>query len=178
MATNTWMHMQCNDATWSPDKERKPTKMETTGTVWIMPGEWIFSGESEKVKTSHFVHSEIADDPDRRLARNQHYFVGVYWKLDHLTYNGREFEVTKREIAWRRWNKKFNAHSSSRKKIDILVEKNREVSEGPDIAGSSQLFWVSQKSISAVPPAHATVLWKPDQTTTSDGMYGRPPSNF
>lgn len=146
--------------------------------VWAKTGEWIFTGESERVRGIHNVLSEIADNPDMRLARTQSYLVGVYWKLDHLTYNGREFEVTKMEIPWRRWNKSFNAFARSRKKIDILPEKNREVSEGPDIAGSSQLFWFSEKSISVIPPKHATVLWKPDQIETSPGMYGRPPSNF
>ena len=123
------------------------------------------------------MHSEIADDPDMRLARHQYYFVGVYWKLDHLTYNGKEFEVVKKDVCWRPWNKKFSAFARSRKKINIL-EQNTEVSEGPDIAGSSQLFWISKKEISRIPPAHASILWKPDQTTTPSGLYGSPPSNF
>ena len=147
--------------------------------VWAKTGEWIFTGESERVRGIHNVLSEIADAPDMRLARHQSYFVGVYWKLDHLTYNGREFEVKKKDFEWRDWFKKFNAFASSRKKINI-VEQNTEVNEGPDIAGSSQLFWVSQKKTTAVgsPPVYATILWTPDQTTTSAGMYGRAPSNF
>ena len=144
--------------------------------VWAKTGEWIFTGVSEKVKGIHNVHSEIAEDPDFRLAYDQYYYVGVYWKLNHLTYNGREFEVVKKDISWRRWEKRFSAFARSRKKINI-VEQNTEVSEGPDIAGSSQLFWTSKKSISTIPPAHATVVWKPDQTTTPSGLYGRP-SNF
>ena len=113
--------------------------------VWSRTGEWVFSGESEKVKSVHWLHSEIADDPDMRLAKDQNYDVAVYWKLDYLTYNGYEFEVVETDLLWNRWFKTFSAHSPERKKIDILTRKNTEVNEGPDVKGGSQLFWTKKK---------------------------------
>lgn len=113
----------------------------TTGTVWIMPGEWVFSGESEKVKSVHWLHNEIADDPDIRLAHDQTYTAAVYWKLDHLTYNGREFEVVESDNRFRKRTHTFSAHSPGRTKIDICYKRNTEVSDGPYIRGGSQLFW-------------------------------------
>ena len=57
----------------------------------------VFTGESEIVKSNHYLHNEIADDPDIRLAADQKYQSYVWWKLDHLTCNGQEFEVVRKD---------------------------------------------------------------------------------
>ncbi len=147
--------------------------------VWSKTGEWIFYGESEIVKSVHWLHSEIGDDPDLRLLEAsgsviKQYVANVRWRLNHLTYNGQEFEVVKKDEDWNTWDHKFSAWKPQRTQIEI-VTKNTEVYDGPNVEGRSSVFWNKKHDVfletTVVNIVLSAFLWERKQIVTLPSYY-------
>ena len=115
---------------------------------WARAGEWVFSGESERIKCEHEVVSTIQRPADSRLAKSQTYKVGVKYKKAYLTYNrlSGSFDTTRvdRKMTTFIFKDEFPATSNHRKSILLLNEKNTQIVEGPTALGQSELYWESR----------------------------------
>ena len=115
-----------------------------TDWIWARAGEWVFSGDSERIKCQHRLKNEIKDT-DTRLAKSQTYRAEVWWKLDYLTYSQEEsdFKVARTDLTWRVKPVVLSATSPTSAIVKILTEKNTLVNILTE-KGRSQLYWSSR----------------------------------
>lgn len=118
-------------------------------TVWIYgrKGEWVLSGESERIKCEHEMVSTIQSPADSRLAKGQTYKVGIRYQRAWLSYDRLQnsfYQTRASEVFTFNLKDEFPATSNHRKSILLLREKNTTILEGPTALGQSELYWESR----------------------------------